>query len=66
MSLSTEQAINCAISDLENAELCLMDALIDVNLQQEIEQMASVRHYLESKLEMHQKTIKTIDKAKAI
>ena len=35
-----------------------MDALIDVNLQQEIEQMASTRHYLESKLEMYQKNHK--------
>ena len=58
MSLSTEEAINSAISDIENAERCLMDALIDVNLQQEIEQMASTRHYLESKLEMYQKNHK--------
>lgn len=55
MSLSTEEAINSAISDLENAERCLFDALGDVNLQQEIEQMASIRHYLESKLEIYQK-----------
>ena len=59
MSLSTEGAINSAISDLENAELCLMEALIDVNLQQEIEQIVSTRHYLES---IYQKNHKTIDK----
>ena len=64
MSLSTEEAINSAISDLENAERCLMDALIDVNLQQEIEQTASTRHHLESKLEMYQKTIKLLTKHK--
>lgn len=62
MSLRTEDAINSAISDLENAERCLIDALIDVNLQQEIEQTANVRHHLESKLEMYQKNLKTIEK----
>ena len=62
MSLRTEDAINSAISDLENAERCLIDALIDVNLREEIENMASVRHYLESKLEIYQKNNKTIDK----
>lgn len=63
MSLSTEEAINSAISDLENAERCLYDALVDVNLQQEIEQTESTRHHLESKLEMYQKNHKIIDKA---
>lgn len=62
MSLSAEEAINSAISDLENAERCLYDALVDVNLQQEIEQMASTRHYLESKLKICSKNHKTIEK----
>lgn len=50
MSLNTFEAINSAIADLVNAKLCLIDAT-DVNVREEVEQIESVTHYLESKLE---------------
>lgn len=51
MSLSTKDALNSAIADLVNAKLCLLDAT-DANVSEEMEQIESVTHYLESKLEM--------------
>ena len=51
MSLSTMDALNGAIADLVNAKLCLLDAT-DANVGEEMEQIESVTHYLESKLEM--------------
>ena len=49
MSLSTKDALNSAIADLVNAKLCLLDAT-EVNIREELEQIESVTHYLESKL----------------
>lgn len=49
MSLSTTDALNSAIADLVNAKLCLLDAT-DVNVSEEMEQIESATHYLESKL----------------
>ena len=49
MSLSTMDALNSAIADLVNAKLCLLDAT-DANIGEEMEQIESVTHYLESKL----------------
>lgn len=49
MSLSTKDALNSAIADLVNAKLCLLDAT-EVNVIEELEQIESVTHYLESKL----------------
>lgn len=49
MSLSTKDALNSAIADLVNAKLCLLDAT-EANVREELEQIESVTHYLESKL----------------
>lgn len=49
MSLSTINALNSAIAHLVNAKLCLLDAT-DANVGEEIEQIESITHYLESKL----------------
>lgn len=49
MSLSTINALNSAITYLVNAKLCLLDAT-DANVGEEIEQIESITHYLESKL----------------
>lgn len=51
MSLSTKDALNSAIADLANARLCLLDAT-GVNVREELEQINSIAHSLESKLEM--------------
>lgn len=51
MSLSTKDALNSAIADLSNAKLCLLDAT-DTNVGEEMEQIESITHYLESKLAM--------------
>lgn len=51
MSLSTTDALNSAIADLVNAKLCLLDATA-ANVGEEMEQIESVTHYLESKLAM--------------
>lgn len=66
MSLSTEEALNSAIADLVNAKLCLVDAIAEANVQQEIEEIESIACYLEDKLIKLTKNKKTIDKAKAI
>ena len=66
MSLSAEEALNSAIADLVNAKLCLVDAIIEANVQQEIEQIESITCYLENKLIMLSENHKTIDKPKAI
>lgn len=50
MSLSTKDALNSAIADLANARLCLLDAT-EANVREELEQINSIAHYLESKLE---------------
>jgi hypothetical protein len=54
MSLSTTEAVISAISDLENAKLCLIDALLDtgLNIAEELEQIESITNYLQSKLEI--------------
>lgn len=54
MSLSSTEAVVSAISDLENAKLCLIDALLDtgLNITEELEQIESINNYLQSKLEM--------------
>ena len=49
MSLSTINALNSAIAYLVNAKLCLLD-VTDANVGEEIEQIESITHYLESKL----------------
>lgn len=49
MSLSTTEALNSAIADLVNAKLCLLDAT-DANIGEELEQIESITHNLESKL----------------
>lgn len=49
MSLSTMDALNGAIADLANANLCLLDAT-EVNVREEREQIESIKHYLEDKL----------------
>ena len=66
MSLSAEDALNSAIANLVNAKLCLVDAIAEANVQQEIEEIESITCYLEDKLIKLSKTQKTIDKAKAI
>lgn len=54
MSLSTTEAVKGAISELENARLYLIDALLDtgLNFSEEIEQIESTTNYLRSKLEI--------------
>lgn len=54
MSLSSTEAVRSAISDLENARLCLIDALPDtgLNIAEELEQVESITNYLKSKLEI--------------
>lgn len=54
MSLSSTEAVSSAISDLENAKLCLIDALLDtgLNIAEELEQIESITNYLQSKLEI--------------
>lgn len=54
MSLSSTKAVISAISDLENAKLCLIDALLDtgLNIAEELEQIESITNYLQSKLEI--------------
>lgn len=54
MSLSSTEAVSGAISDLENARLCLVDALLDtgLNIREELEQIESITNYLRSKLEI--------------
>ena len=49
MSLSTINALNSAIAYLVNAKLCLLDSA-NANVEEEIEQIESITHYLESKL----------------
>lgn len=49
MSLSTEDALIGAIADLVNAKLCLLDAT-EANISGELEQIESIKHYLEDKL----------------
>lgn len=49
MSLSTTDALNSAIVDLANANLCLLDAT-SANVGDEMEQIESVVHCLEGKL----------------
>lgn len=49
MSLSTINALNSAIAYLVNAKLCLLD-VTDANVGEEMEQIESITHYLESKL----------------
>lgn len=49
MSLSTTDALKSAISSLADVKLCLLDA-IDINVSEEMEQVESITHYLESKL----------------
>jgi len=51
MSLSTMDALKSAISNLADVKLCLLDAT-DVNVGEEMEQIESITHYLESKLAM--------------
>jgi hypothetical protein len=51
MSLSTTDALKSAISNLADAKLCLLDAT-DANVGEEMEQIESIAHYLESKLAM--------------
>lgn len=51
MSLSTTDALKSAIADLVNAKLCLLDATV-ANIGEEMEQIESVTHCLESKLAM--------------
>lgn len=51
MSLSTTDALKCAIADLINAKLCLLDAM-SANVGGEMEQIEGITHYLESKLAM--------------
>ena len=51
MSLSTTDALKSAISELVNAKLCLLDAT-DANVSEEMEQIESITHQLESKLVM--------------
>lgn len=50
MSLSTNDALNSAIADLVNAKLCLVDAT-EVNIRDELEQIESITHSLEDKLD---------------
>ena len=50
MSLSTTDALESAISYLEDAKLCLYDAIPEANVREEIEQIQSIIHYLEDKL----------------
>jgi len=54
MSLSSTEAIRGAISNLEDARLCLIDALLDtgLNIVEELEQVESTTNYLKSKLEI--------------
>lgn len=54
MSLSTTEAISGAISNLEDARLCLIDALLDtgLNIAEELEQVESITNCLKSKLEI--------------
>lgn len=54
MSLSSTEAVNCAIENLECARLCLIDALLDtgLNIAEELEQVESTTNYLKSKLEI--------------
>ena len=54
MSLSTTDALKCAISDLANANLCLLDAT-SANVGEEMEQIESIKYYLESKLAILEK-----------
>lgn len=51
MSLSTTDALKCAIADLISVKLCLLDAT-DTNVNEEMEQIEGIKHYLESKLAM--------------
>ena len=51
MSLSTTDALKSAISNLADVKLCLLDAT-EANVNEEIEQIESIKHYLESKLVM--------------
>lgn len=50
MSLSTTDALKSAISDLENAKLCLYDAMPEANIREELEQIGSIICYLDNEL----------------
>lgn len=54
MSLSSTEAVSGAIENLEDARLCLIDALLDteLNIAEELEQIESITNYLQSKLEI--------------
>lgn len=49
MSLSTTDALKSAIAYLEDIKLCLLDAT-EANIREELEQIESIKHYLEDKL----------------
>lgn len=50
MSLSTTDALKSAISDLENAKLCLYDAIPEANIREEMEQIGSIIRHLDNEL----------------
>lgn len=53
MSLSTEQAIEYALSNIENALLCLIDAY-DIDINEEKEKLVSAGDNLSEKLRKYQ------------
>lgn len=53
MSLSTEQAIEYALSNIENALLCLIDAY-DIDINEEKEKLVSAGDNLSEKLREYQ------------
>lgn len=56
MSLSTEQAIEYALSNIENALLCLIDAY-DIDINEEKEKLVSAGDNLAEKLREYQEQI---------
>lgn len=50
MSLSTTDALSSAIADLENAKLCLYDAIPEANIREEMEQIGSIIRHLDNEL----------------
>lgn len=50
MSLSVEDALSGAISCLEEANLCLIDAILEADVSEVIERLESIIDYLEKSL----------------
>lgn len=53
MSLNTNEAIKCSLSDIENALLCLIDAY-DIDINEEKEKLVSTGDSLAEKLRKYQ------------